>query len=60
MERVERIEDLDVRAFRAQGTVDAGGAIRTSTAWCQPGALLPAARAGCIPSAPGSFCRKPC
>jgi hypothetical protein len=36
MERVERIEDLDVRGFRAQGTVDAGGLIPTCTASSQP------------------------
>jgi hypothetical protein len=29
MERVELIEDLDVRGFCAQGTVDAGGRIPT-------------------------------
>jgi hypothetical protein len=28
MERVELIENLDVRGFCAQGTVDAGGLIR--------------------------------
>jgi hypothetical protein len=33
MERVELIEDLDVRGFCAQGTVGAGGIIRTCTAW---------------------------
>src|SRR5712691_5110455 len=33
MERVELIEDLDVRGFRAQGTVDAGGFTRTFIAW---------------------------
>jgi hypothetical protein len=32
MERVERIEDLDLRGFCAQGTVDAGGFIRIFTA----------------------------
>jgi hypothetical protein len=32
MERVELIEDLDVRGFRAQGTVDAGGSILICTA----------------------------
>jgi len=32
MERVELIEDLDVRGFCAQGTVDAGASIHTSTA----------------------------
>jgi hypothetical protein len=36
MERVERIEDLDVLGFCAQGTVDAGGFIRTFTVWFQP------------------------
>jgi hypothetical protein len=33
MERVELIEDLDVRGFCAQGTVDAGGCILMCTAW---------------------------
>ena len=36
MERVERIEDLDVRGLCAQGTVDVGGIIRTFTVWFQP------------------------
>jgi hypothetical protein len=31
MERVELIEDVDVRGFCAQGTVDAGGIIPTFT-----------------------------
>jgi hypothetical protein len=31
MERVERVEDLDVRAFCAQGIVGASGCIPTST-----------------------------
>src|SRR5882762_8983042 len=34
MERVELIEDLDVRGFCTQGTVGAGGRIPTFTAWC--------------------------
>jgi hypothetical protein len=33
MERVELIEDLDVRGFCTQGTVGAGGFILTCTAW---------------------------
>jgi hypothetical protein len=36
MERVELIEDLDVRGFCAQGTVDACGIIRTFIVWFQP------------------------
>jgi hypothetical protein len=32
MERVELIEDLDVRGFCAQGTVGAGGITRICTA----------------------------
>ena len=36
MERMERIEDLDVRGFCAQGTVDAGGTIPISTVSCLP------------------------
>src|SRR6266849_2459678 len=34
---VERIEDLDVRAFRAQGIVSVGATIPISTAWSQLG-----------------------
>jgi hypothetical protein len=40
MERVELIEDLDVRGFCAQGTVDAGGFIRTYTAPFRAAACL--------------------
>jgi hypothetical protein len=36
MERVELIEDLDVRGFCTQGTVGVGGIIRTFTVWFQP------------------------
>jgi hypothetical protein len=35
MERVELIEDLDVRGFCAQGTVGAGGTIPMFTVWFQ-------------------------
>ncbi len=45
MERVELIEDLDVRGFRAQGTVDAGGCTRTFTVpsqWLWSGESPPA------------------
>jgi hypothetical protein len=46
MERVERIEDLDVRGFRAQGTVDAGGRIPICTASFQPVVCFRIDRAG--------------
>ena len=46
MERVELIEDLDVRSFCTQGTVGAGGRIRTCTAWSPPAASHPTTRAG--------------
>jgi len=49
MERVERIEDLDVRVFCAQGTVDAGGSIRIYTARSQPADSLSITPAGSIP-----------
>src|SRR5260370_13635123 len=48
MERVELIEDLDVRGFCAQGTVGAGGCIRIYTAWFPPADSLPTTRAGFI------------
>jgi len=46
MERVELIEDLDVRSFRAQGTVDAGGFTRTFTASCLEGVSAKTALVG--------------
>ena len=46
MERVELIEDLDVRGFRAQGTVDAGGITRTFTASFRQADCRPIIRAG--------------
>jgi len=47
MERVERIEDLDVRVFCAQGTVDAGGSILTFTAQSQRADSHPVTTVGC-------------
>ena len=43
---VERIEDLDVRAFRAQGIVGVGASTRTFTAWCRAEEYHPTAHAG--------------
>ena len=44
MERVERIKNLNVRGFCAQGIVSADATIRMSIAWCRP--------AGCRPITP--------
>jgi hypothetical protein len=48
MERVELIEDLDVRGFCAQGTVGAGARIPTCTASFQPAVFHQTTRAGFI------------
>jgi len=34
MQRVERVEDLDIFALRTQGIVSADGFTRMFTAWC--------------------------
>jgi hypothetical protein len=47
MERVELIEDLDVRGFCAQGTVGAGASIRIFTA--------PFRRADCLRTTAGGY-----
>ena len=36
MERVERVEDLDMPVLRAQGIVGVDGTTRTCIAWCRP------------------------
>jgi hypothetical protein len=41
MEWVERVENLDMRVFRAQGIVSVDGIIPMSTASFQPAACLP-------------------
>jgi hypothetical protein len=51
MERVERIEDLDVRGFRAQGTVDAGAFIRMFTASLRLAAYRRITHIGFVPGA---------
>jgi hypothetical protein len=56
MERVELIEDLDVRGFCAQGTVGAGSTILISTAWSQLGESRRTVLAGSL-AALSSFCR---
>ena len=56
MERVKLIEDLDVRGFCTQGTVDAGGIIRTFTASFPQADCRPITRAGST-LAIGSFSR---
>ena len=48
MERMERVEDLDVRVFRAQGIVSADATIRMFIAWCRPAVSRPITSAGCI------------
>lgn len=57
MERVERIEDLDVLGFCAQGTVDAGGTTRMSIVPCPPADYLRTGRHGSHPARKSSFCR---
>jgi hypothetical protein len=46
MERVERIEDLDVLGFCTQGTVDAGGFILTCTVWSPAAVSRPTGNTG--------------
>src|SRR5215472_3474113 len=46
VERVERIEDLDVRALRTQGIVGGDAIIRTCTASFQPAGCRPTTRGG--------------
>ena len=48
MERMKRIENLNVRSVRTQGIVRDGGIIRMSTAWFRPAASRPIRRAGSI------------
>ena len=55
--RVERVEDLDVPAFCAQGIVSVGAIIPMSTVSCRPVACLPTGLDG-SPAARSSFC--PC
>src|SRR5712691_10251934 len=62
MERVERIEDLDVRGFCAQGTVNAGGLIPICTVWCRVAESLWTEAVGCpavvvASSCPCAYCR---
>jgi hypothetical protein len=56
VERVERIEDLDVRALRTQGIVGGGVTTRMSIVSFQPAAYRPTIRAG-LQRHPASFCR---
>ena len=55
MERVERIENMDVRAFCAQGIVSVGALIPTCTVSYPPGVCLQTTRAGSIPNTTSSF-----
>ena len=52
MERVERIEDLNLSVFRAQGIVGVGVCILTFTASFPPAASIQPTRAGFIRSMP--------
>ena len=54
MERVELIEDLDVRGFCTQGTVGAGGCILMCTAWSRQADSPPTASGGFTRSTPSS------
>jgi hypothetical protein len=46
MERVKRVEDLNIRIIDAQGTVDVGAVIRIFIAWFRVGAFPRMARDG--------------
>src|SRR5437660_9470696 len=46
MERMERIENLDGRVFRAQGIVSVDAFTHMCIAWCRPVDFLPIARVG--------------
>ena len=46
MERVERVENLDMPVLRAQGIVGADGIIPMSIAWSRPAASPPITSAG--------------
>ena len=54
IERVERIEDLDLSVFRTQGIVGADVTILMSTTSFPPAASLPTAPDGSIPRAASS------
>jgi hypothetical protein len=56
VERMKRIENLNVRGVRTQGIVRDDGIIRMSTAWFQPEVWLPTAADGSHRSRV-SFCR---
>ena len=55
MEGVERIEDLDLSIFRAQGIVGVGVLIPTSTASFLPADSRPTVPGGFIPAIPSSY-----
>ena len=56
VERVERIEDLDVRALRTRGIVGGGVLIPTFTASCPQGDYLLMGSAGSLLARKTSFC----
>jgi hypothetical protein len=55
MQRVERVEDLDIFALRTQGIVSADGFIPISTASSRREASLPIIPIGCNLATPDSF-----
>jgi hypothetical protein len=55
IERVKRIENLDLSVFRAQGIVGVGVCILISTASFPPAVSTQATAAGFFPSIPSSF-----
>jgi hypothetical protein len=55
MERVEWIDDLDMRIFRARGIVGVDGLIRTSTVSSLPADSRPTVPGGFIPATPSSY-----
>jgi len=55
MEGVERVADLDVLGFCAQGIVGVDVSTRTFTVWCRVAVSLRTARVGSLPDARFSF-----
>jgi hypothetical protein len=50
MERVERVEDLDMSVLRAQGIVGADGFIPICIVWFRPAVSPPITSAGSTPA----------
>ena len=55
MERMKRIENLNVRGIRTQGIVRDDGTTRTCIAWFPPAASVPTELDGCVAGSSTSF-----